>query len=113
MFPRFVYSYAVGWLIAIACFAAAFYSGTLYQQSVTPKPCIYNFKDSWLWYMEQVELNDVDETPTQKQFHDMIVRVLEDQNGLYVTKHGIEYVVPKNCYVEDTGFFVKLWKKED
>ena len=100
----------------IASILVGLVSGSAVTYSFFPEvktPCIYNFKDSWLWYMEQVELHDVDETPAQKQFHDMIVRVLKDQNGLYVTKHGIEYVVPKNCYVEDTGFFVKLWAKED
>jgi hypothetical protein len=95
---------------------AGFIGGSAVTYSFFPEvktPCIYNFKDSWLWYMEQVELNDIDDTAEEKQFHDMIVKVLKDQNGLYVTKHGIEYVVPKNCYVEDNGFFVKLWKKED
>jgi hypothetical protein len=83
---------------------AGFIGGSAVTYSFFPEvktPCIYNFKDSWLWYMEQVELNDIDDTAEEKQFHDMIVKVLKDQNGLYVTKHGIEYVVPKNCYVED------------
>lgn len=113
MYPQITYGYVAGWLIAIACFATAFYSGTVYQQSITPTPCIYNFADSWLWYMEQSELRDVDNTVAEKQFHDMIVKVVTDQNSLYVTKHGIEYIVPKGCYVEDTGFFVKLWRKEE
>jgi hypothetical protein len=43
----------------------------------------------------------------------MIVTVLKDQDNLYVDKHGREYVVPGYCYVEDTGLFVKLWKKND
>jgi hypothetical protein len=76
-------------------------------------PCIYNFSDSWLYYMEQGELTDIDDTVAEKQFHDMIVRVLTDQKSVYTTKHGREYVVPKYCYVEDTGFFVKLWKREE
>ncbi len=77
------------------------------------EPCIHNFADSWLWYMEQTELRDIDDTEVEKQFHDMIVKVVTDQKSLYVTKHGIEYIVPKGCYVEDTGFFVKLWRKEE
>lgn len=76
-----------------------------------PKPCIYNFRDGWLYYMEQTELIDIDETETEKQFHDMIVSVVKKQNNLYVSKYGQEYVVPSYCYVEDTGIFVKLWRK--
>ena len=113
MYPQMTYGYVAGWLIAIACFATAFYSGTVYQQSITPRPCIDNFSETWLYYMEQNELNDIDETEAQKQFHDMIVTVLKDQDNLYVDKHGREYVVPGYCYVEDTGLFVKLWKKND
>lgn len=100
----------------VSAVIAGFIGGAAVTYSFFPEvktPCIYNFSDSWLWYMEQGELNDIDDTAEEKQFHDMIVKVLKDQNGLYVTKHGIEYVVPKNCYVEDTGFFVKLWKKND
>ena len=75
------------------------------------RPCIYNFSDGWLFYMEQSELNDIDDTEAEKQFHDIIVSVLEKQNNLYVSKYGLEYVVPSYCYAEDTGFSVKLWKK--
>lgn len=75
------------------------------------KPCIYNYSDTWLYYMEQSELTDIDETATEKQFHDIIVSVVKKQGNLYVTEHGREYVVPSYCYVEDTGFFVKLWRK--
>jgi hypothetical protein len=76
-------------------------------------PCIYNFSDSWLWYMEQGELNDIDDTVAEKKFHDMILTVLEEQKGIYVSKYGQQYVVPSYCYVEDTGFLVKLWKREE
>lgn len=75
------------------------------------RPCIYNYSDTWLYYMEQTELTDIDETEAEKAFHDMIISVVKKQNNLYVSKYGREYVVPSYCYVEDTGFFVKLWKK--
>ena len=77
----------------------------------SPTPCIYNYSDTWLYYMEQAELTDTDDTEVEKQFHDMIVSVVKKQNSLYVSKYGKEYVVPSYCYVEDTGFSVKLWKK--
>jgi hypothetical protein len=101
----------------LAIILASFVTGMVGTAAITynkPKtPCIYNFSETWLYYMEQSELNDIDETEAQKQFHDMIVTVLKDQDNLYVDKHGREYVVPGYCYVEDTGLFVKLWKKED
>ena len=75
------------------------------------RPCIYNFSDGCLFYVEQTELTDIDNTEAEKQFHDIIVSVLENQNNLYVSKYGRQYVVPSYCYVEDTGFFVKLWRK--
>lgn len=87
--------------------------GTLAITYEKPKiPCIYNFSDSWLWYMEQGELNDIDDTEAEKKFHNMIVSVLEEQKGIYVSKFGQQYVVPSSCYVEDTGFLVKLWRRE-
>lgn len=100
----------------LAIILASFVTGMVGTAAITydePKtPCIYNFADSWLWYMEQSELNDIDDTEAEKKFHDMIVKVVTEQKSLYVTEHGREYIVPKNCYVEDTGFFVKLWRKE-
>lgn len=100
----------------LAIILASFVTGVVGTAAITydkPKtPCIYNFADSWLWYMEQNELRDIDETVAEQQFHDIIANVVKEQNGLYVSKFGAEYVVPKNCYVEDTGFFVKLWRKE-
>jgi hypothetical protein len=100
----------------IASILVGLVSGSAVTYSFFPEvktPCIYNFSETWLYYMEQSELNDIDETEAQKQFHDMIVTVLKDQDNLYVDKHGREYVVPGYCYVEDTGLFVKLWKKND
>lgn len=113
MYPQITYGYVAGWLIAIACFATAFYSGTVYQQSVTPTPCIYNFADNWFSYMEQTELRDIDDTEVEKQFHDMIVKVVTEQKSVYTSNTGHQYIVPSYCYVEDTGFFVKLWRKEE
>ena len=86
-------------------------SMTLIAAPENPKPCIDNFRDGWLYYMAQTELIDIDETEAEKQFHDMIVSVVKKQNNLYVSKYGQEYVVPSYCYVEDTGLFVKLWRK--
>lgn len=74
-------------------------------------PCIQNFQDGWFYYMQQMELTDIDASEAEKQYHDVIVTVTKEQNTLYTSKSGIEYVVPSYCYVEDTGFFVKLWRK--
>jgi hypothetical protein len=100
-------------IVTAAVFFALGAGTVAYVKPDYQEPCIHNFSDSWLWYMEQSELRDIDETENEKKFHDMIVKILKEQNSLYVTRHGIEYVVPKNCYVEDNGFFVKLWKKND
>jgi len=101
----------------LAIILASFVTGVVGTAAITydePKtPCIYNFSDSWLWYMEQGELNDIDDTEAEKQFHDMIVGVVTEQKSLYTSKTGIQYVVPSYCYVEDTGFFVKLWRKDE
>ena len=81
----------------------------------TPKakePCIDNFREGWFYYMEQSELMDTDETETEKQFHNAIVSVIKEQGNLYISQSGREYVVPSYCYAEDTGFSVKLWRKE-
>lgn len=72
-------------------------------------PCIRNFSDTWLYYMEQSELTDLDETENEKKFHDMILSVVKDQKNLYISKYGIQYIVPSYCYVEDSGFRVTLW----
>ena len=76
------------------------------------EPCIDNFREGWLYYMEQSELMDTDETETEKQFHNAIVSVVKEQDNLYISQSGREYVVPSYCYAEDTGFSVKLWRKE-
>lgn len=98
-----------------ACFASGLLSVVI-MAATSPEPrnpCIDNYSDTWLYYMEQSELTDIDETETEKLFHDIIVSVVKDQGNLYVSKSGREYVVPSYCYVEDTGFFVKLWSKND
>lgn len=101
----------------LAIILCSFFLGVINTLAVTYEeakvPCIYNFSDSWLWYMEQGELTDIDDTVTEKKFHDMILTVLEEQKGIYVSKSGQQYVVPSSCYVEDTGFFVKLWRREE
>lgn len=99
-------------VISAAVFFALGAGTVAYLQPEHKEPCIYNFADSWLWYMEQSELRDVDDTETEKQFHNMIVKVVTEQKSLYTSDTGHQYIVPKNCYVEDTGFFVKLWRKE-
>ena len=99
-------------VISAAVFFALGAGTVAYIQPEHKKPCINNFADSWLWFMEQNELRDVDETEAERKFHAMIVKVVTDQNGLYTSRSGAEYIVPSNCYVEDTGFFVKLWQKE-
>lgn len=76
------------------------------------EPCIDNFRKGWFYYMEQSELMDTDETETEKQFHNAIVSVVKEQGNLYISQSGREYVVPSYCYAEDTGFSVKLWRKE-
>lgn len=76
------------------------------------EPCIDNFREGWFYYIEQSELMDTDETETEKQFHNAIVSVVKEQGNLYISQSGREYVVPSYCYVEDTGFSVKLWRKE-
>jgi hypothetical protein len=78
----------------------------------TKEPCIDNFREGWFYYMEQSELMDTDETETEKQFHNAIVSVVKEQGNLYISQSGREYVVPSYCYAEDTGFSVKLWRKE-
>ena len=99
-------------IVSAAVFFALGAGTVAYVKPDYREPCIHNFADSWLWYMEQSELRDIDDTVAEQQFHDIIANVVKEQNGLYVSKFGAEYVVPKNCYVEDTGFFVKLWRKE-
>lgn len=74
------------------------------------EPCIRNFADSWIWYIEQAELTDIDDTETEKKFHDMILSVVKDQKNLYTSKYGKQYIVPSYCYVEDSGFRVTLWE---
>lgn len=100
-------------VISAAVFFALGAGTVAYVQPEHKEPCIYNFSDSWLWYMEQGELNDIDDTEAERQFHNMIVSVVTDQKSLYTSKTGIQYVVPSYCYVEDNGFFVKLWRKDE
>lgn len=72
-----------------------------------------NFRDGWLYYIEQSELMDTDTADAEKQFHDAIVSAVKEQGNLYISQSGLEYVVPSYCYSEDTGFSVKLWKKNE
>ena len=94
---------------------SSFFVGAVGTLAITyeeeKRPCIDNFSDGWLYYMEQGELTDIDDTEAEKQFHNMIASLVKEQGNLYVSKYGREYVVPSYCYVEDTGFSVKLWKK--
>lgn len=102
------------WHLLTASIAAGILSiPILMLLQTTKEPCISNFRDVWFNYMAQSELMDIDETDKEKQFHNIMVTVLEKQGNLYTSKTGVEYVVPSYCYVEDTGFSVKLWRKDE
>lgn len=89
--------------------AGVFIGGILFYEK-QKEPCIYNFSHVWLYHMEQFELTDLDETEAEKTFHNVVLSVAKEQNRLYTSKSGLQYIVPSYCYVEESGFFVKLWK---
>lgn len=99
-----------GCLILLATHGFAWHLGVNGYFTEKPRPCIVNYHDANPIYdILQEELNDVDDTPQKKEFHDAIESSFGDD--VFVDKYGTKYLVPSTCKVDYNGFSVILWQK--